>query len=252
MGPFRVLTAVAALVALSAFAFAPRAIALTLLTEENPPFNYTEKGKLVGSGAEIVAEMAQRAKLPAKTEVLPWERAYVRAQAEKETCLFSTARLENRERLFLWVGPIAINVWVVYGPSSFKTPIRSLVDLKPYRIGGVVGDAKPEYLRENGVTNIRALPDDRQNPPRLSLPSDDADHIDLWVAGLYGAKELAKSVNVTDLKPVYTVRELPLYLACSPQTNPATLKALNDALESLKADGTLKRVTTDYERKFAQ
>ena len=251
MVPLRLLTA-AALVTLSAAASVPQAVALTLLTEENPPFNYTDKGKLVGSGAEVVAEIVQRAKLPSRTEVLPWERAYVRAQAEKETCLFSTARLENRERLFLWVGPIAINVWAVYAPASFTTPIHSLVDLKPYRIGGVVGDAKPEFLRENGVTNIRALSDDRQNPPRLALPADDADHIDLWIAGLYGAKDLAKSVNVTDLKLVYTVRELPLYLACSPQTSAATLKALNEALETVKADGTLKRITADYERKFAQ
>jgi polar amino acid transport system substrate-binding protein len=228
------------------------AFALQLLTEESPPFNYTQDGKLVGSGAEIVAEMARRAKIPVQTQVLPWDQAYVRAQAERETCLFSTARLDNRERLFTWIGPIAINVWAVYAPSSFATKVTSLSDLKPLRIGAVVQDAKAEFLRENGVTNIRALPDDRQNPPRLLLPADNPDHIDLWVAGVYGARELAKSVNVSDLKQVMIVRELPLYLACSPQTGPTTVRALSDALETIKADGTLKRITGDYERRFPQ
>ena len=93
---------------------------LTLLTEENPPFNFTEKGTLHGSAAEIVLDMATRAGLPVKTVVLPWDAAYVRAQGEKDTCLFSTARLENRERLFLWVGPIATSPWAVSGGAGFR------------------------------------------------------------------------------------------------------------------------------------
>ena len=36
---------------------APAADALTLLTEENPPFNYTEKGKVAGLSTEVVSEL---------------------------------------------------------------------------------------------------------------------------------------------------------------------------------------------------
>jgi polar amino acid transport system substrate-binding protein len=236
----------------AAMLFAAHASGLTLLTEENPPFNFTEKGKLVGSGAEVVAEMIRRANLSATTEILPWDTAYVRAQAAKETCLFSTARLDNRERLFIWVGPIATNVWAIYGRSDFAAPVKSLADLKRFRIGGVVSDAKAEYLRENLLTNVRALPEDRMNPPRLLLPDDHPDHIDLWIAGLYGAREIAKASNVTNLKLVLVVREVPLYLACSPRTRPETIQALNAALESVRADGTLQRITGAYERRFAQ
>ena len=100
--------------------------AVTLLTEENPPFNFTEEGRLVGMSSEIVLEAARRANLPVKTEVLPWERAYLRAQAERDTCLFSTARLENRERLFVWVGPIATNLWALFGRAAFSPTIRTL------------------------------------------------------------------------------------------------------------------------------
>lgn len=49
--------------------------AVTLLTEENPPFNFTEEGRLVGMSSEIVLEAARRANLPVKTEVLPWDEA---------------------------------------------------------------------------------------------------------------------------------------------------------------------------------
>jgi polar amino acid transport system substrate-binding protein len=224
--------------------------ALTLLTEENPPFNYTENGKLTGLVTELVLETAKRANVPYMVEVLPWNRAYVRAQAEKDTCLFATARLDSREKLFNWVGPFANNLWAVYGRGDFGGSVRLLTDLKPYRIGGVVNDAKVEYLKENGVTNIRQAIDDRMNPPRLFLPAEDPNHIDLWITGYYGEREVARAAKASDLKLVFIVREIPLYLACSPQTSPAVVKALSDGVEKMRAEGVLAKLAATYEKKF--
>ncbi len=228
------------------------AAGLTFLTEENPPFNYTEGGKLTGAGTEIVRQIASRAGIPIKTEVLAWDTAFVRAQAEKNACLFSTARLENRERLFLWVGPIATNLWGLFGKKDFGLPIKTLKDLTPYKIGVVTHDAKGDFLRENAVTNLKFVRDDRENPPRLMLPPDNPDHIDLWITGLYSAREIAKAARVTGIKLVFIAAEQPLYLACNPQTDRATVKALSDALETLKGDGTLARINAAYEKKFGQ
>jgi polar amino acid transport system substrate-binding protein len=226
--------------------------ALTLLTEENPPFNFTEKGKLAGSAAEIVRDMAARAGLPAKIDVLPWDTAFVRAQAERDTCLFATARLENRERLFLWVGPIATNLWAVYGRGDFAPVIRTLKDMAPYRIGTVIRDGKADFLRENGVNDLRPIRDDGQNPQRLFLPRDDPAHIDLWITGLHSGRELARSAKVTDIKLVFVASEQPLFLACSPQTDRKVVTALAGALEAMKADGSFRRITTEYEKRFEQ
>jgi polar amino acid transport system substrate-binding protein len=232
--------------------WALQAGALTLLTEENPPFNYSEDGKLTGLVTELVLATVKRANVPYTVEVLPWNRAYGRAQAERDTCLFATARLDNREKLFTWVGPYASNVWGVYGRGDFANPVRLLSDLKPYRIGGVVNDAKVEFLRENGITNIKVAPDDRQNPGRLFLPKDDPNHLDLWVTGYYGAREVARAAKATDIKLVFVVREIPLYLACSPQTSPSVVKALSDAVDQIRAEGLPDKLTAAYEKKFAQ
>ncbi len=226
--------------------------AVTLLTEENPPFNYTEAGKLTGSATEIVQEIVRRSGLPAKFEVLPWDIAYKRAQGERDTCLFATARLEGRERLFTWIGPLGRNFWGVYGRADFAIPIRTLEDLKPYRIGGVISDAKIEYLRENAVTSIKAVPEDKFNPPRLLLPADDPNHIDLWVTGLYAARDVARAAGVANVKLVFVAREITVYLACSPQLPSATLKALTDAFEQVKAEGMLERINAAYDKKFVR
>jgi len=228
------------------------ALTLTLFTEESPPFNYMEKGKLVGAATEIVLDMATRASIPVKTDVLPWDKAYVRAQGERDTCLFSTARLENRERLFLWVGPIATNVWAVYGKSDFAPTIRAVKDLSLYRIGTVLRDPKNDFLRDNAVTDLRPARDDGLNPPRLFLPREDPDHIDLWITGLHSGRDMAKAAKVPELKLVFVANEQPMFLACNPQTDRRLVKALADALESMKADGSFKRITADYEKRFAR
>jgi polar amino acid transport system substrate-binding protein len=240
----------ASLLAAVLVAVATPVAALSLLTEENPPFNYTEKGKLEGSATDVVRDMASRARVAAKFDVLPGDKAFVRAQANRDTCVFATPRLENRERLFVWIGPIATNLWAVYGRGDFAPSIRTVKDLSPYRIGTVARDPKAEFLRENGVTDVRAFREDALNPQRLFLARDNPDHIDLWITDLYSGRAIAKAAKVKDIKLVFIAGEQPLFLACSPQTDPNIVKALAEALETMKADGSFKRITAEYERRF--
>src|SRR5579862_558263 len=132
---------------LSGLAASP-AQALQMLTEEYPPYNYTENKTLVGLSTEIVVEMGRRANVPMTFAVMAWPDAYEQTQKKVETCIFSTARLENRELIFKWVGPIATNSWGLFAKSGFKEPIKKLADARPFRIGGVTNDAKVMWLRD--------------------------------------------------------------------------------------------------------
>lgn len=223
------------------------ALALKLLTEENPPLNYTENRKLTGMATDVVREMGKRAKLQLDFEVMAWDKAYEKAQADKETCLYSTARLSNRENAFKWVGPIAVNQWGLYALGGFNSEIKSLQDARPFRVGGVARDAKIEFLRQEGVTNIVEENDDRLNPPKLTLKPKEGQKIDLWVTSVASAKRIAAQAKVPDVKLVYVVRSAESYLACSPRTAPATLKALTDALDGMKKDGSYDKIIKAFE-----
>lgn len=225
--------------------------ALTLLTEENAPFNYTEGGKLTGLSTDIVAEMAKRAGITVQIKVQNWEIAYPAAQAEKDTCVFSTARLENRERLFQWVGPLALNRWAVFGKSDFAVPVIKITDLRPLKIGGVAADAKVDFLQSKAVTNFRLAGNDAQLPPRLFLKKEDPNYIDLWVTNFYSAKKVAAAAKVKDIKMVFVVSEQDLYLACSPRTSKDDVKKLSTALEAMVKDGSVKKILDIYEKRFA-
>ena len=226
--------------------------ALTLLTEENAPFNYTEGGRLTGMSSDIVAEMAKRAGVTVQTQSQAWERAYQTAQADKDTCVYSTARLENRERLFQWVGPFATNRWAVFGKSDFAVPVKNITDLRKLKIGGVAADAKVDFLMSKAVTNLRLSGNDAQVPPKLLLKKDDPNYVDLWITGYYSARKVAEAAKVKDIKMVYVVREEDLYLACSPRTSKDEVKKLSDALASMVKDGTVKKITEAYEKRFTQ
>jgi polar amino acid transport system substrate-binding protein len=223
------------------------ALALKVLTEENPPLNYTEGKKLTGMATEVVREMGKRAKLKLDFEIMAWSKAYEKAQADKETCLYSTARLPNRENAFKWVGPIAANKWGLFALGGFKQEIKSLDDAKPFRIGGVARDAKTEFLRQWGVTNISEVENDRLNPAKLTLNRKETGKIDLWITSAASAKKVAAGGKVSDVKLVYLVREEESYLACSPRTSADTLKALAAALDAMKKDGAYGKIIKAYE-----
>jgi len=223
------------------------ALALKLLTYFYNAPETTENKKLTGMGTEVVQEMGKRAKIKLDFEVMAWDKAYEKAQADKETCLYSTTRLPNRENAFKWVGPIAVNKWGLYALGGFKPVIKSLMDLRPYRVGGVERDSKTEYLKQEGITNISEEKDDKLNPPKLTLNRKETGKIDLWVTSVGGAKRVAAAAKVKDIKLVFVARQVDSYLACSPRTLPATLKSLADALDSMKKDGSYEKIIKAYE-----
>jgi polar amino acid transport system substrate-binding protein len=235
----------ATLVLLCPFLAAPAANALTLVTEENPPFNYTEQGKVVGISTDVVTELGKRASIALQIKSMPWEQAYIAAQRDKETCIYSTARLDNREQIFAWIGPIATNQWVLIGKSDFAG-LKRVEDARKYRVGVVAKDAKIEFLMSKGVTDLREVTDDGLVPPRLMLGKDDPDHLDLWATSAYGARRTAARANIKDIKLILNLRRVPLYLACGRNTAPETVKALSQAFDRATKDGTLKRITSRY------
>jgi polar amino acid transport system substrate-binding protein len=237
------------LLSLVAAAIVAPAQALNLITEENPPLNYTEGGRVAGYATEVVTEMGKRARIPLKFLVMPWAKGYVAAQSGRDNCIYAIARLENRENQFQWVGPIAFNRWAVYGRTDFAATIRSLADLKPHRIGAVTFDAKADYLKAMSVVNLLLVDEDRENPPRLFLPKTDPNYIDLWVTSLLGAKQTA-GARLKDIKLVYTIRDVPSFLACSPQVPRDVVGKFAGALASMNKDGSLQRIADRYDRKF--
>jgi polar amino acid transport system substrate-binding protein len=242
------LSAIALIVSVNA----AQAQSVTFLTEQNPPFNFAQGGKPAGISTAIVNEMIKRGGVTARFEILSWDDAYRRAQTDKDTCLYSTARLENRERLFGWIGPIAANKWVLVAKDDFSGTIKSAADARKYRIGAVRADAKAEFLRSKAITNIFESDSEVQIPPKLFLKKDDPARIDLWVSGLYAYRTVAEKAGVAGVKTVYVAGEQRLFVACNPRTSNEAFKRLAAAFQSMRKDGALARLIAEGEKQFVR
>lgn len=230
---------------------AAQAQTITFLTEQNPPFNFAQGAKPAGISTNIVNEMIKRAGVSGRFEILAWDDAFRRAQADKDSCLYSTARLENREKLFNWIGPIATNKWVLVARSDFAGVIKSDADARKYKIGAVKTDAKAEFLRSKAITNIFESDSEAQIPPKLFLRKDDPARLDLWVSGLYSYKAISDKSRSGSVKVVYAVGEQELFVACSPRTSDSAFKKLAAAVQAMRKDGSLARLTAEGEKSFA-
>ncbi len=216
--------------------------ALTLLTEENPPLNFTRDGKAAGTSTLVVREAARRAGQSADVRVVPWNDGYAEARSNPDVCLFSTVRTPQRYKLFQWVGPINRGVWSLFGRAGFPGQPQRVDDLKQYRIG-VVSDARAVYLRERGFENLVLAERDEQIPMRL-VTDPGENGVDLWMTQNSGAVETARKAGVKDIKVVFSgIMSQDYWLACHLQMPAETVRALRAALAEMRKDGTLQKLT---------
>jgi polar amino acid transport system substrate-binding protein len=217
--------------------------ALTLLTEENPPLNFTRDGKAAGTSTLVVQEAARRAGQTADVKVVAWSDGYAQAQSNPDVCLFSTARTPERYKLFQWAGPINRGVYSLFGRAAFADQPKRVDDLKQYRIG-VVNDARAAYLRQRGFERLVALERDADILPML-VSNPNQDGVDLWMTQAHGAAETARKAGVNDLKLVFSgIMSQDYWLACNLRMPAETVKALRAALAEMRKDGTMKKLMT--------
>jgi polar amino acid transport system substrate-binding protein len=82
---------------------------LIYITEQLPPYNFQENGKLQGISVDLLESVWERMGEnlnKSVIEILPWNEGYQRALNDKNTVLFAMARSPEREHLFKWAGPI--------------------------------------------------------------------------------------------------------------------------------------------------
>ena len=215
------------------------ASALTFATEDNPPFNFLQDGEITGSSTDVLKEVAKRTGITASFSLYPWARAYKMAQSNKNTCAYSTARTEDRENLFKWVGPLATDHWVLFAKSNSRIHAKTLNELKKYRVAGYLDDAKSIFLKNKGFTVFEAQSDE-QNINNLN-----AGKIDLWAASSKVGAWRAR-INGVKVKPIISFKEIEFYAACHPSIPDADINKMNAAIKAIQSDGTLDRISKAY------
>jgi polar amino acid transport system substrate-binding protein len=222
---------------------------LHFVTEQYPPYNYVENGTLRGIAVDLLSgvyrEMGSTL-APGQVQVLPWTDAYETARSRKNTAVFATIRLPEREHLFKWAGPLASERQVIFADPERSIVISGPADLNRYRIGVVEDDAATPQLLALGVdpatiVTVGTVPD------LVSLMQ--AGDIDLWcygdLAGRYHAGKVTGDPDAFEVVSTLDTRDI--YFAFNPDTPDSVVAAFQAALDAVRYEPDHTGVT-EYQR----
>lgn len=221
---------------------------LVAYTENLPPLNYADKGQAQGFSTELLKAMAAEAGLRLRIEVLPWQRSVQEAARRPDSVLFSLTRTPERETQYRWVGPISPRRILVYRLSQrADAHPASLKQLNGLRLGVARDSASAKQLIADGL----------RPEVELELGLDDATNLRKLLAGrmdLIVLLDWAAAWHLRELKLPYATltpvlsldAEKSYWYGLPPDTDPALVKRLQDALDRIKRDGRYDRLRQRY------
>jgi len=216
--------------------------ALRILTEEYPPYNFTQDGVVTGLGTEVVEAVLAQLGMRAAIQSLPWARAYETAQAEENVLIYSINRSPERERLFKWVGVVTPSDYYLFALRSRHLRLASLEQAKTLQVGTVKQDIGEQRLLAQGFTAGGNL----QSGPRYDLNYQKlkAGRIDLWVMNELGARWIARQAGDDPDQTLERVLRLPdqgaggNYMAFGTRTADSLVERFRAGLAALHRNGT--------------
>lgn len=212
---------------------------LKILTEQYPPYNYAEGGKMTGASTEQVEAILKEAGISYTIELLPWARAYALAQSQPATCLYTTGHSDERHDLFKWVEPLLVDRMIMVRKAGSRATPANINEAKGFVVGTQRGDFSEEFLKRNSFPMIDVAADFD-----LTLKKLLAGRIDMMMT----SEKTFETIR-TDGAPVEAALMLDgkVYsLACNLAVADDTITRMQAALDRMIEDGTQDRIFTRY------
>lgn len=218
------------------------------MTEQYPPFNYRDEGRLKGISIDILNGMLKEMNATISSNNvrhLPWARAYKTVLQTPGTCLFVMTRTPDREHLFRWVGPIMPTTIAIMAPKSAHLIIRQLADLKKYTIAALPDDIGHTLLVKNGqplaklTTNPYA-----EGIIEMMLKK----RVDAWAYEESVASFFIRKCghDPHEFESVFVLTQAELYFAFNIETPDHIISTFQRAFDTIKAHGDVDEIIHRY------
>lgn len=220
---------------------------ITIVTENYPPYQYSENSKVKGINTEIVDAILNELNMEVKIGMYPWARAYRMALKNKNTLIYAIYRTQERENLFKWVGtiaPVKLCLFALKDREDIK--IDKLEDAKKYSIGTVREDVMEEYLFGKGFVEIQPNNSHERNMKKLLFK-----RIELWAVDEFTGYYLLKKNNFDPktIKKIYCIDEISTegtYMAFSKDTPDEIVDKFKTAYEKIKKNGLYDMILKEH------
>jgi len=224
---------------------------LKILTEDLPPYQIVSEDAITGLSTEIVQATLAQTSYTYNIAAYPWSMAYNRAKHENNTCIYSIARIPQRESLFKWIGHIASRSISLYSHKDIQVSVTTLEEAKKYNIAVIRNDVSHHYLLSKGFIenkNLYVTDNDKALLKFLNLPNR---NIDLIVFNDLLLKSRVKSkAQRLQYKNVFQFKNLMLnfYLACSLNTEKHITDNLTKAMTKLDNLDVFSKIREKWEK----
>ncbi|MDA5555443.1 substrate-binding periplasmic protein [Shimia sp. MMG029] len=212
---------------------------VSFLTEDYAPYSWIENGEAVGHGIDLIHEVAARAALSHSVEITKWSRAIALAEKDENTCVFSTARTEEREPKFQWAGPMYVESTYLVQRAGENAEVATLEAALTKTIGTQTGDFTIQLLQELGAAKVDTAPDLEKTLRKLR-----AGRLDYLILGEEGATAIAAQND--DLEVALEVSRDEFFIACSKSTPAETVAKIDAAMDAMMDDGTQAQMVAKY------
>ena len=231
--------------------WAHEAAPLRIVTEELPPYNWTQNGRITGMSTEIVEAVLKEVGIHASIQSMPWARAYELALNDNNVLIYSIVRTPAREPLFQWVGTIAPTKWFLYSLADRPVQLHSLDEARGRQIATVNQDVGEQYLISKGFrigAELQSSNKYEHNYRKLKV-----DHVEMWISNELNALYLTRQNGEDPAKVLIRTLPLPelssehgLSMAFSLKTPPETVQRFRVGLETIRRNGVYDAIVRKW------
>lgn len=244
--------AYAAAALLACLSGASGAAPLQVVTEELPPYNMVQGGKVTGMSTEVVEAAFKEMGLAPTIQVLPWARAYDLALHGDTVMIYSITRTPEREPLLQWAGTLASTRWFLFSAQAHPVALASLQEAldKHYQIATVNQDVGECFLLQAHFKVGRTL--QPSNHHALNYEKLKQGHVALWIADERNGLYMARKAGDIPEQVLHRSLELPklegggLSVAFSRNTPAETVDAFRKALLHVHEDGRYEAIVRKW------
>ena len=237
MPTLRLLTCLLPLLLCCSAVAEPRTIQLFM--PDAPPLALQRENRHGITGDAAIMAL-QRAGYRVAVQNMPWPRAQRRTQELHDALIVPLSRTIEREARYTWV----VNIQPLYRAFfTLDDPVASLEEARQrYRLVAVGrGSAQEEILRRAGFTPDQLYPLKLGDRPIQLVRRG---RVDAWFTTDLEGRHQWDDGPALAMSALLAPQDM--YIACSLQCDPQLVRSVHDALEGMRADGSLQRIIERY------
>lgn len=214
---------------------------LTIYTEQFPPYNFRQEGKVVGINIAISKRLCQDVGVKCEFVLLPWSRSFQSVLHNEFSAIVSISPKPERLTKFQWVGPVA------HGTSCFfklkrrdDIHISSVADATKYTVGTPRDGLYRTVLQKMGFSeNLNMM---LYNEKHADVKQFSQNRLDLIIgsANSLPMQLLHTHLTVYDVMPVWVITDSLLqgnYIGFNNNVDSTLVNDFQNALTDLVASG---------------